>query len=244
MTTPPSLVEQQEPAPGPAAAKPVAEAVGAPLAAPPGGVRTGRRPGAGRGARRSERAPDGPRARGRPVGDHRVGAEGSDHQGRPAGVPEGPGPARRRPRPRRRRRARGSRRSRRRTSPSSARSRRRRLPRIKKVSGPFLHRSWLNVPHVTHNDEADITELDAYRKQPRHGREEREEPLPGHAAGVPGQGRGGCAQAVPGVQQLADPGEGRDHPQAATTTSASPWTPRAGWSSPWSRTPTARASSS
>jgi pyruvate dehydrogenase E2 component (dihydrolipoamide acetyltransferase) len=39
------------------------------------------------------------------------------------------------------------------------------LPRIKKVSGPFLHRSWLNVPHVTHNDDADITELDAYRKQ-------------------------------------------------------------------------------
>ena len=33
--TPPSLVEQQEPAPGPAQAKPVAEAVGAPLAAPP-----------------------------------------------------------------------------------------------------------------------------------------------------------------------------------------------------------------
>jgi pyruvate dehydrogenase E2 component (dihydrolipoamide acetyltransferase) len=39
------------------------------------------------------------------------------------------------------------------------------LPRIKKVSGPFLHRSWLNVPHVTHHDEADITDLDAYRKQ-------------------------------------------------------------------------------
>jgi pyruvate dehydrogenase E2 component (dihydrolipoamide acetyltransferase) len=39
------------------------------------------------------------------------------------------------------------------------------LPRIKKVSGPFLHRSWLNVPHVTHNDEADITELDPYRKE-------------------------------------------------------------------------------
>ena len=33
------------------------------------------------------------------------------------------------------------------------------------MSGPFLHRSWLNVPHVTHNDDADITELDAYRKQ-------------------------------------------------------------------------------
>ena len=39
------------------------------------------------------------------------------------------------------------------------------LPRIKRLSGPFLHRSWLNVPHVTHNDEADVTETDAYRKE-------------------------------------------------------------------------------
>ena len=39
------------------------------------------------------------------------------------------------------------------------------LSRIKKVSGPFLHRSWLNVPHVTHNDDADITDLDRYRKE-------------------------------------------------------------------------------
>jgi pyruvate dehydrogenase E2 component (dihydrolipoamide acetyltransferase) len=39
------------------------------------------------------------------------------------------------------------------------------LARIKKISGPFLHRSWLNVPHVTHNDEADITELDGYRRE-------------------------------------------------------------------------------
>jgi len=39
------------------------------------------------------------------------------------------------------------------------------LSRIKKISGPFLHRSWLNVPHVTHNDEADITEIDRYRKE-------------------------------------------------------------------------------
>ena len=33
------------------------------------------------------------------------------------------------------------------------------------MSGPFLHRSWINVPHVTHNDEADITDLDRYRKE-------------------------------------------------------------------------------
>ena len=39
------------------------------------------------------------------------------------------------------------------------------MARIKKLSGPALHRSWLNVPHVTHNDEADITELDTYRKE-------------------------------------------------------------------------------
>ncbi|MDO6798189.1 2-oxo acid dehydrogenase subunit E2 [Shimia thalassica] len=39
------------------------------------------------------------------------------------------------------------------------------MPRIKKISGPALHRSWLNVPHVTHNDEADITNLDKYRKE-------------------------------------------------------------------------------
>ena len=39
------------------------------------------------------------------------------------------------------------------------------MPRIKKLSGPALHRSWLNIPHVTHNDEADITDLDKYRKE-------------------------------------------------------------------------------
>lgn len=39
------------------------------------------------------------------------------------------------------------------------------LSRIKKISGPHLQRSWLNVPHVTHSDEADITDLDAYRRE-------------------------------------------------------------------------------
>jgi len=39
------------------------------------------------------------------------------------------------------------------------------MPRIKKLSGPALHRSWLNIPHVTHQEEADITELDQYRKE-------------------------------------------------------------------------------
>ena len=39
------------------------------------------------------------------------------------------------------------------------------MPRIKKLSGPALHRSWLNVPHVTNTDEADITDLDKFRKE-------------------------------------------------------------------------------
>jgi len=38
------------------------------------------------------------------------------------------------------------------------------LSRIKRISGPRLHASWVNVPHVTHCDEADITALDAFRK--------------------------------------------------------------------------------
>jgi pyruvate dehydrogenase E2 component (dihydrolipoamide acetyltransferase) len=39
------------------------------------------------------------------------------------------------------------------------------LPRIKKISGPALARNWVMIPHVTQHDEADITELDAYRKE-------------------------------------------------------------------------------
>jgi pyruvate dehydrogenase E2 component (dihydrolipoamide acetyltransferase) len=39
------------------------------------------------------------------------------------------------------------------------------LSRIQRLSGPQLHRSWLNIPHVTHNDAADITDLDAYRRE-------------------------------------------------------------------------------
>jgi pyruvate dehydrogenase E2 component (dihydrolipoamide acetyltransferase) len=38
------------------------------------------------------------------------------------------------------------------------------LSRIKKISGAHLHRSWVTVPHVTQFDEADITELEAFRK--------------------------------------------------------------------------------
>jgi pyruvate dehydrogenase E2 component (dihydrolipoamide acetyltransferase) len=38
------------------------------------------------------------------------------------------------------------------------------LSRIQKLSGPYLHRNWISIPHVTQFDEADITDLEAFRK--------------------------------------------------------------------------------
>jgi pyruvate dehydrogenase E2 component (dihydrolipoamide acetyltransferase) len=163
VTTPPSLVEQQEPAPTAAAATPGAAGVAAPVASPPavstpsaGGAPPGAH--AGPSVRRTARelgvdltqvTASGPKGRitkddllsflkgpAQPVAAPAATAAGT-------GIPEIPaqdyakfGPVETR-----------------------------KLSRIKKVSGPFLHRSWLNVPHVTHNDEVDITELEAYRKQ-------------------------------------------------------------------------------
>ncbi len=38
------------------------------------------------------------------------------------------------------------------------------LSRIKRISGPALHRNWVSIPHVTQFDQADITEMEAFRK--------------------------------------------------------------------------------
>jgi pyruvate dehydrogenase E2 component (dihydrolipoamide acetyltransferase) len=38
------------------------------------------------------------------------------------------------------------------------------LSRIQKISGAFLHRNWVSIPHITQHDEADITEMEAFRK--------------------------------------------------------------------------------
>ena len=156
VSTPPSLVEQQEPAPASAPAAAPAPAPSAPAAAPTaGGVDTPAGIHAGPSVRRTARelgvdlaavTPTGPK--GRITKDDLLGflkgpAQSAAAAATGSGIPEIPaqdfstfGPID--------------------TAP---------LPRIKKVSGPFLHRSWLNVPHVTHNDEADITDLDRYRKE-------------------------------------------------------------------------------
>ncbi len=47
------------------------------------------------------------------------------------------------------------------------------LGRIQKLSGAHLHRSWLVVPHVTQHDEADITELEAFRRAHSEGAKAR-----------------------------------------------------------------------
>ena len=162
VVTPPSLIEQQEPDAGPAADQ-AASSVQAPaVPAPPAGTAPGSAwptsdadVHAGPSVRRTARELDidlaqvvgtGPNGR-ITLGDLRAAVSGPPVAPAPpaagAGIPEVPvvdfatfGPIREEP-----------------------------LTRIKKISGPVVHRSWLNVPHVTHSDEADITELDAYRQQ-------------------------------------------------------------------------------
>jgi pyruvate dehydrogenase E2 component (dihydrolipoamide acetyltransferase) len=46
------------------------------------------------------------------------------------------------------------------------------LSKIKKLSGANLHRNWVSIPHVTQFDEADITEMEAFRK--RLGEEQKD----------------------------------------------------------------------
>ena len=41
------------------------------------------------------------------------------------------------------------------------------IPRIKKIAGPHLQKSWNEIPHVTQHDEADITEMEEFRKSLR-----------------------------------------------------------------------------
>ncbi len=39
------------------------------------------------------------------------------------------------------------------------------LSRIKKIAGPALHRNWVMIPHVTNNEDADVTDLEEFRKR-------------------------------------------------------------------------------
>ena len=169
LTEPPSLLEQQEPRPeaaqaaAPAAAAPAPAATPAPAAAPAAAAPTAAAPDvagvhAGPSVRRMARefgidlgAITGTGPKGRITKEDLLGfLRGPDQAAAPAaapatgmGIPEIPAQDFSK------------------FGPVETKA----LPRIKRISGPFLHRSWLNVPHVTHNDEADITDLDKYRKE-------------------------------------------------------------------------------
>ena len=43
------------------------------------------------------------------------------------------------------------------------------LSRIQGLTASFLSRNWVTIPHVTHNDDADLTALEAYRKEMASG---------------------------------------------------------------------------
>jgi pyruvate dehydrogenase E2 component (dihydrolipoamide acetyltransferase) len=47
------------------------------------------------------------------------------------------------------------------------------LSRIQRISGPRLQASWVNLPHVTQNDEADVTDLEAFRKEQKGAAKEQ-----------------------------------------------------------------------
>jgi pyruvate dehydrogenase E2 component (dihydrolipoamide acetyltransferase) len=169
LTEPPSLLEQQEPRPeaaqaaAPAAAAPAPAATPAPAAAPAAAAPTAAAPDvagvhAGPSVRRMARefgidlgAITGTGPKGRITKEDLLGfLRGPDQAAAPAaapatgmGIPEIPAQDFSK------------------FGPVETKA----LPRIKRISGPFLHRSWLNVPHVTHNDEADITDLDKYRNE-------------------------------------------------------------------------------
>lgn len=43
------------------------------------------------------------------------------------------------------------------------------LSKVQQYVGAFLHRNWVSIPHVTHNDEVDITDLEGFRKALNEG---------------------------------------------------------------------------
>ena len=43
------------------------------------------------------------------------------------------------------------------------------MPRVKRLAAPLLSESWRTIPHVTHHDEADVTELEIFRKNLKDG---------------------------------------------------------------------------
>ena len=80
----------------------------------------------------------------------------------------------------------------------------------RRSAGPELHRNWVMIPHVTHYDEADITELEAFRK--RTNEEYAKQGVKLTMVALLLKACVASLQAVPGVQRLAR--RRRPRPQA------------------------------
>ena len=93
------------------------------------------------------------------------------------------------------------------------------LSRIQKISGANLHRNWVSIPHVTQFDEADITDMEAFRKQLGAGI--RQAGHQDHAAGFHAQGSGCGIAEIPEIQRIA--GRRKSDTQAILITSVWPW---------------------
>ena len=116
------------------------------------------------------------------------------------------------------------------------------LSRIRRISGPRLHASWLNIPHVTHCDEADITELEAFRQSlDQKAKSDKLGALSRLAAASRGQMHGRRLESFSAVQLGARPGEGRPRSAQLLEHRRRRRHRRTASSSPSSGTPTGRA---
>jgi pyruvate dehydrogenase E2 component (dihydrolipoamide acetyltransferase) len=111
------------------------------------------------------------------------------------------------------------------------------LSRIQKISGPRLHASWVNVPHVTQHDEADITELEEKRAALKDQARERGIKLTPLAFIVRA-----CALALAEMPHFKSSLAADGESLVLKRTSGSPRTRRRGSSCPSFATPTRRIS--
>ena len=73
------------------------------------------------------------------------------------------------------------------------------LSRIKKISGPNLHRNWVMIPHVTQFDEADVTDLEQFRVDSERRAGQAEIDRQADHAGVRHQGDRRRAEEIPAI---------------------------------------------
>ncbi len=135
-----------------------------------------------------------------------------------------------------------------RTHPAGVAAGRLRQVRADRAQGPVAHqedqrpgaaRNWVMIPHVTNHDDADITDLEAFRVQ-LNNENDKSKAAEADDARVPDQGLRRGTEEVPRFQRPMTPRATRSSART-TSTSASRPTRRTAWWCRSSRTPTRRA---